>query len=261
MIKIISLSIIIVVLILCLISYNYISPFKNESNFKNNLDYYDENNFYFEIENVLTNEECDLLINDSKDKLEQSKVMSVDKNGDALNKVDKNSRTSWQTWLPKYKYKQITNNITNLVNKYLKNKINSAQFEDIQVARYKPGQEYKHHYDICDPDNAYSEHLEHCKADYKKFNSVRYITIILYLNDGFNGGETRFTKLNKNIKPKKGKALIFFNCNLNDETDKTGKCNMIINSEHSGMPVDNPNKKNQIDEKWIANIWIRTKNT
>ena len=35
--------------------------------------------FYYEIDNVLTNEECDYIINVAKDKLSKSTVMSIDK--------------------------------------------------------------------------------------------------------------------------------------------------------------------------------------
>ena len=261
----IYLLIILLIIIIGLVTYLCVSKFTNTETVSKNktydLDYFPEDGFYFEIDNALTDEECDSLIKSSKDKLVKSEVMSVDKNGNALNKLDTYSRTSHQYWQPKHKFNKITQKIENLVNSFLKNKITSKQFEDIQVARYKPGQEYKYHYDICDPDYAVPEHLDSCKADFNKYNSVRYATVIIYLNDGFNGGETRFTKLNKNIKPKKGKALLFFNCNLNTNTPKTGKCNMINYSEHAGLPVENPTKPNQPDEKWIANIWIRTRNT
>lgn len=219
------------------------------------LDKFHKNNFYFEIDNVLTHDECDKLINDSSDKLYRSTVSSLDKNNKFKNKVD-DVRTSYQTWLDKSKYKDITQKIENLVNRFIKNKISSKQFEDIQVARYNPTQQYKQHYDICHPEQAYKEHIETCKEEYKKYNSVRYVTVILYLNDGFKDGETYFPRINKKIKAKKGKALVFFNCNFNDNTNKNGMCDVITNSEHAGLPVGN----GDINEKWIANIWIRTKN-
>ena len=136
---------------------------------------------------------------------------------------------------------------------------NASQYENIQVVRYHPNQEYKHHYDICHPIQGHAEHLKTCKQDYKKYNSLRYATILFYLNDGYEGGETYFPKLNKKIKPKKGKALIFFNCNLNKDTKNNGLCDVIYNSEHAGLPVKVSKNTNQSNEKWIANVWIRTK--
>jgi prolyl 4-hydroxylase len=245
----------VLVIILGFIIYNC---FIKKSKFKQvNLDNFGDK-FYFEIEDVLTNEECDLLINKAKDKLINSKVMDIDKNNNYIDRLDDKVRTSKQAWLEHHDYPFIKNKTLDIVNKYLKyNKINSNQFESIQVANYKTGGEYKEHYDICHPDQAYSEHLKTCKKEFKIQGSVRFITVIYYLNDGFNGGETHFPKLNISIKPKKGKALIFFNCNLESNSHKTGLCNTIDKSQHAGMPVLDGGKTN---EKWIANVWIRVKN-
>lgn len=212
------------------------------------------NKFYYEIDNVLTNDECNILINNAKNNLSRSTVMSFN-NNKYIDAVD-SSRTSEHTWLNKNEYKKITIKIEKLINLFLDN-ITSEQFEDIQIARYKPKQEYKEHYDICHPTQAYPEHINACIEDYRKYNSVRYLTLILYLNDNFDGGETYFPYLNKKIKPKKGKALIFLNCNPNNNTIKNGLCDVISNSKHAGLPVINNNKKE--NEKWIANIWVRTK--
>lgn len=212
------------------------------------------NKFYYEIDNVLTNDECNILINNAKNNLSRSTVMSFNDNK-YIDAVD-SSRTSEHTWLNKNKYKNITKKIEKLINLFLDN-ITLDQFEDIQIARYKPNQEYKEHYDICHPTQAYPEHINACIEDYRKYNSVRHFTIILYLNDNFDGGETYFPYLNKKIKPKKGKALIFLNCNPNNNTIKNGLCDVISNSKHAGLPVINNNKKE--NEKWIANIWVRTK--
>jgi len=233
-----------------------IKCFMNKSKFTQVNDFSDFSNFYYEIDNVLTNEECDYIINDAKDKLSESTVMSIDKNGKYIDVKDNNSRTSNHAFLENNLHKNIIEKAEKLINKYSQIPVTNKQFEQIQVVRYKPTQEYKEHFDICHPFQGYEEHLKTCKEDFKKFNSVRYATIIFYLNDGFNGGETYFPKINKKIIPKKGKALIFFNCTYNKDTSKTGLCDIIDNSKHAGLPVI----EDKIDEKWIANIWIRTKN-
>jgi len=181
--------------------------------------------------------------------------MSIDKNGKYIDIKDTN-RTSNHTFLENNLHKNINEKVERLINRYSKHHINRKQFEQIQVVRYKPTQEYKEHFDICHPQQAHYDHLKTCKEDFKKFNSVRYATIIFYLNDGFKGGETYFPNINKKIIPKKGKALIFFNCTYNKDTIKTGLCDIIDNSKHSGLPVI----EDKTNEKWIANIWIRTKN-
>lgn len=73
-------------------------------------------------------------------------------------------------------------------------------------------------------------------------NGPRYLTVLFYLNDNFDGGETIFPKINKLVKPEKGKAVIFQNVNNNGV--------IITQALHGGKPVKN-------GEKWIANKWIR----
>tara|TARA_B100001093_G_C26854965_1_gene1026950 strand:- start:3975 stop:4694 length:720 start_codon:yes stop_codon:yes gene_type:complete len=206
--------------------------------------------FYYVENELLTDEECNLLINNSIKNLTRSTVNSIDNNNN-FKSIEDNSRTSRQTWLNKYSYPNIINKVIKFINKYTNYPINISNFEDIQIANYKPNQEYKYHYDICHPTQAKSN-IASCKAEFKDIKSVRYLTVIVYLNSDFKGGETKFTKLNIKINPKKRKALLFFNCNLQKDSSKTGLCDVIDNSEHAGLPVIN-------GEKWIANFWIRLK--
>lgn len=250
--KILLLLLAISIILIILITIIIILCFINKSNFTEIPEFY---NFYYEIDNVLTNEECDYIINDAKDKLSESTVMSIDKNGKYIDVKD-TVRTSNHTFLENNLHKNIIEKAEKLINKYSQVNVSYKQFEQIQVVRYKPTQEYKEHFDICHPQQAPEDQLKTCQEEFKKFNSVRYATIIFYLNDGFNGGETYFPNINKKIIPKKGKALIFFNCTYNKDTSKTGLCDIIDNSKHAGLPV----VEGKTDEKWIANIWIRTKN-
>ena len=247
-----TLLLISIISIIVAITIIIIKCFMNKSKFTQVNEFSD---FYYEIDNVLTNEECDYIINDAKDKLSESTVMSIDKNGKYIDVKD-TVRTSNHTFLENNLHKNIIEKAEKLINKYSQVNVSYKQFEQIQVVRYKPTQEYKEHFDICHPQQAYEDQLKTCKEDFKKFNSVRYATIIFYLNDGFNGGETYFPNINKKIIPKKGKALIFFNCTYNKDTHQTGLCDIIDNSKHAGLPV----VEGKTDEKWIANIWIRTKN-
>lgn len=248
-------SIIVAITIIIIKCFMNKSKFTQVNDFSNLGNLGDFSNFYYEIDNVLTNDECDYIINDAKDKLSESTVMSIDKNGKYIDVKD-TVRTSNHTFLKNNLHKNIIEKAEKLINKYSQVNVSYKQFEQIQVVRYKPTQEYKEHFDICHPFQAYEDQLKTCKEEFKKFNSVRYATIIFYLNDGFNGGETYFPDINKKIIPKKGKALIFFNCTYNKDTHKTGLCDIIDNSKHAGLPV----VEGKTDEKWIANIWIRTKN-
>src|SRR5918911_2862899 len=54
------------------------------------------------------------------------------------------------------------------------------------------------------PGNYYTPH-----SDTGLHRTDRYFTTLCYLNDDFEGGETRFPKLNYQVKPGCGKAVVF----------------------------------------------------
>ena len=85
----------------------------------------------------------------------------------------------------------------------------------------------------------YSERGEY-KPHYDGLNRAK--TALIYLNEGFKGGETVFNNINRTIKPEIGKLVIWDNLNLDGTNDK--------NSLHTGLPV-------QFGTKYIAVIWIK----
>lgn len=103
------------------------------------------------------------------------------------------------------------------------------QGEPLTVLRYQRSQQYRPHLDI----------LPHG-------DNQRVTTAILYLNDGYEGGETQFAPLNLTITPRTGDLLVF------DNLTDTGQPE--FNSRHAGMSVIN-------GVKWIATRWIRTRPT
>ncbi len=99
------------------------------------------------------------------------------------------------------------------------------QGEPLQVLRYAPGQEYRPHFDAID------------RAD-----NQRVLTFLVYLNDGYEGGETRFLHSGLTVKGKKGDGLLFRNAGQDGRPDP--------NSQHAGLPVTS-------GEKFLASRWIR----
>jgi prolyl 4-hydroxylase len=144
---------------------------------------------------------------------------------------DRKIRSSKQCWLKEDR--PIIKNIMDRVKSYT-NTYNNY-FEDLQVVNYPPGGFYKPHYDACDGDNSYCQRMN-------KDMGQRYLTVLIYLNDNYDGGETIFPEINKLVKPEKGKAVIFKN------VDNKGV--VIKQALHGGNPIKN-------GEKWIANSWIR----
>lgn len=88
----------------------------------------------------------------------------------------------------------------------------------LQIQRYAVGQQYKPHIDFFN-----------VAGRSKTFEVDRIASAIVYLNDDFKGGETFFTTLSIDVKPKAG-SVLFFKYDYNDMT-------VNMNTYHSGMPV------------------------
>lgn len=99
------------------------------------------------------------------------------------------------------------------------------QGEPLQVLRYRPGQQYKPHTDAI-PGLA----------------NQRIKTMLVYLNDDFEGGETEFLKAGLTIRPRRGEGLLFDNVDARGEPDPS--------VQHAGLPVTS-------GVKFLASRWIR----
>jgi prolyl 4-hydroxylase len=100
-----------------------------------------------------------------------------------------------------------------------------GQGEALNLLRYRPGQEYK----------------LHCDAAPGEANQ-RILTALVYLNQGFGGGETFFPQLGFEFRGAVGDLLIFGNT--------TGGGDRDVDMIHAGLPV-------QSGIKLVASRWIR----
>lgn len=177
-----------------------------------------------EIEKFLSEEECDQLISSARNRLQVSEIYAGNSN------IVDDTRKSMQAWM-----KDDDNEVSLKIAKKTSEiaKLPSENSEDLQVVNYTDGGYFKPHYDACEGSE------EFCKL-MNKSAGPRNITFLVYLNDNYEGGETHFPNLNKTVKPKKGKLLIF------KSTDANGV--IIRNSLHGGNPVTR-------GEKWICNKW------
>ncbi|OMF21639.1 2OG-Fe(II) oxygenase [Paenibacillus sp. FSL H8-0548] len=166
--------------------------------------------------NVLSDEECDELITHSREQLQRSKI-----GGDhAINQI----RTSSGVFCEENEtITRIEKRFSQIMN------IPIEHGDGLQVLLYTPGQEYQPHYDFF---------AETSRASANN----RISTLVMYLNDVEEGGETAFPMLNFSVIPNKGTAVYFeyfySNHELNDFT------------LHAGTPVIK-------GEKWVATMWMR----
>lgn len=169
--------------------------------------------------NVLSEEECDELIKLSKDKLHRSKIGGTGE----VNRL----RTSSSMFLLEGEndlVARIEKRISFIMN------IPVEHGEGLQVLNYQMGQEYKAHFDFF--------------SNSKAVTNQRISTLVMYLNDVEQGGETYFPKLNFSVSPQKGMA-VYFEYFYNDPT-------MNELTLHGGAPVI-------MGDKWAATQWMRRK--
>ena len=72
----------------------------------------------------------------------------------------------------------------------------------------------------------------------------RAVTALVYLNDGYEGGETDFPELGWKYRGRKGDALLFWNLTPQGEPEPR--------TLHAGLPPTS-------GEKWLYSKWIRQK--
>jgi prolyl 4-hydroxylase len=169
------------------------------------------------LENVLSDEECRKLIASAAPRLKRSRL---------ANKEVSPIRTSSGMFFDE-KENSFIDEIEKRISSLMHVPVSHA--EALQVLNYQPGQEYKAHYDFFGPDHPSSK-------------NNRISTLVMYLNDVEEGGETTFPCLGISVKPAKGSAVYFEyfynNLKLNELT------------LHCSEPVIR-------GEKWVATQWMR----
>jgi len=178
----------------------------------------------FLIDRFMLDEEADHIISLGATKVSRSTTMNV------VSAV----RTSSTTWLRREDsdvvdrvYRRAAG-ILGINRDLLKtNEGEEANAEAMQLVHYAPGQKYDAHYDWG-----------------AKYHETRFATLLLYLSDVEEGGETIFPRAEPgpvSVTPKKGSAVLFYNLLPDGNGDQT--------SLHAAMPV-------HLGEKWLSNIWI-----
>lgn len=184
--------------------------------------------FVATLDNCLSREECDHMINISKPVMKKS-LVSSGKIG-----VESMGRTSHNAWI-QHDHDEITKRIGEKIAKIVGMPLENA--EAFQLIYYNTLAEYRNHYDSWEHDG--SEKTLRCM----KYGGARLKTALVYLNDVEEGGSTRMTRLNIDVFPKMGKLLLF-------ENTYPGTNIKHPMSEHAGMSVIK-------GEKYAFNLWFK----
>lgn len=112
-----------------------------------------------------------------------------------------------------------------------------VMMEPFAVLHYAAGEEYGEHVDYLDPAiPAYAAELAQ--------RGQRVATCLIYLNDGYEGGETQFPQLGISFKGGKGDALIFFSADPSGRPD--------TRTVHAGRTPTS-------GEKWLLSQFFRNR--
>ena len=179
-----------------------------------------------EFEGLLSQAECEALIQAAQPRLSRSLTVDVKTGGHEVHPA----RSSQGMFFERAETPLIAA-IETRIAKLLQ--WPEAYGENLQILRYSPGAQYLPHYDYFAPDQPGT-------AEILKRGGQRVATLIIYLFDTEEGGATVFPDIDLSIAPKRGNA-VFFSYASPDASTLT---------LHGGEPVT-------AGEKWIATKWLR----
>jgi prolyl 4-hydroxylase len=180
------------------------------------------------LDGVLTPDECDALLALARPRLAPSTIVDPTSGKDTVS-MARASEGMFFRLEENPLVARIDRRVSQLMGLPLENG------EGLQVLRYPPGARSLPHYDFLMPANA------HNRASIER-SGQRVATMVVYLNDVAEGGETLFPEAGFAATPRKGGALCFEYCNDDGQLDPL--------SLHAG-------EASASGEKWIVTKWMR----
>jgi prolyl 4-hydroxylase len=175
---------------------------------------------------LLSDSECDGLIEAATPRLARSLTVATKTGGEEVN-ADRTSNGMFFQRGENDLIRRVEARIARLVNWPEENG------EGIQVLHYRPGTQYKPHYDYFDPNEPGTPSI-------LRRGGQRVATLIMYLGEPEKGGGTIFPEVHLEVAPKRGNA-VFFSYERPHPSTRT---------LHGGSPV-------LAGQKWIATKWLR----
>src|SRR5690606_13070711 len=183
------------------------------------------------LPSFLNDEVCGWLIETSRGRLVRARVYDAANKTDVVSEGRTNSGASFNLIE------------TDLVHLMVQTRISAAtglpfaNMEGATVLHYAPGEEIANHYDFVDPSMpGYEEEV--------RTRGERVMTFLVYLNEGYDGGETDFPRLGVRHKGRRGEGLYFVNALPDGTPDRR--------TWHAGRPPAR-------NEKWIFSQFIRNR--
>jgi prolyl 4-hydroxylase len=175
---------------------------------------------------LLSHEECDALIEAARPRLARSLTVQTQTGGEELNP----HRTSSGMFFQRGE-SELLLRVEARIARLLRWPVENG--EGLQVLHYRPGAEYKPHYDYFDPG-------EPGTAKVLQRGGQRVATLLMYLNEPEQGGATTFPDVGLEVAPLRGNAVFF-------SYDRPSPATRTL---HGGAPVLS-------GEKWVATKWLR----
>jgi prolyl 4-hydroxylase len=177
---------------------------------------------------LLSDAECDALVAAARPRLARSRTVETLSGGDTLN-PDRTSSGMFFNRAETTLIQCIEARIARLLRWPVENG------EGMQVLNYRPGAEYKPHYDYFDPAEPGTPKL-------LQRGGQRVATLLMYLNEPERGGGTTFPDAGFEVAPHRGHAVFF-------SYDQPSPATRTL---HGGAPV-------VAGEKWVATKWLRAR--
>lgn len=182
------------------------------------------------IERFASAEECAWLIERGRPSLQRAAVYRGTANAQIAN-----TRTNTETGFTLFNADVMLSLIRDRMSAVMR--ASTAFFEVTKLLHYEPGEQFGLHADFLQLNTP--ELVQEVQL-----RGQRAATFLVYLNDGYEGGETDFPRIGFRYKGKLGDALLFSNIDAAGAPD--------YNTVHAGLPTVR-------GEKWLLSQWIRTK--
>ncbi|MBC7770780.1 MAG: 2OG-Fe(II) oxygenase [Phycisphaerales bacterium] len=189
----------------------------------------------FTAENFLPKPVCAWLIKQARKNLVRAPVQSAAKDGAfVVDNARSNSAAGTSALQPDLVVQMVNLRIAATIGLPLSHQ------EPTNFLHYARGQQYAPHFDF------FAREEEAGFASELQTVGQRVATVLVYLNEDYEGGATEFPRLDWRFKGKTGDALIFWNLSAAGEREMA--------SLHAGTPVTK-------GDKWLLSKWVRQRPT